>query len=115
MCDDRSKQGKKSRTDARRTSLASSQRSNRRLGEVKKWHGRKPDQRQRILDPATLDVDDSGDIDLSKMPTVAGFDAAQGRSRWWGEIHWESYGQLLYTLEHNLNSTFSLVYSQGGW
>ena len=83
--------------------------------EVKKWYGRTPGQRQRILDPATLDVDDSGDIDLSKMPTVAGFDAAQGRSRWWGEIHWESYGQLLYTLEHNLNSTFSPVYSQGGW
>src|SRR5471032_1731527 len=83
--------------------------------EVKKWYGRTPGQRQRILDPATLDVDDSGDIDLSKMPTVAGFDAAQGRSRWWGEIHWESYGQLLYTLEHNLNSTFSPAYSQGSW
>jgi len=82
--------------------------------ELKKWEQRGPAQRQQILDPRTLEVDDSGEIDLSKMPTVAGFNDAMGRSRWWGEIHWESYGQLLYTLEHNLNATFLSLYSHGG-
>src|SRR5471032_2143518 len=82
--------------------------------ELKKWEQRGPAQRQQILDPRTLEVDDSGEIDLSKMPTVAGFNDAMGRSRWWVEIHWESYGQLLYTLEHNLNATFLSLYSHGG-
>ena len=29
--------------------------------------------------------------------------------RWWGEVHWDSYGPLLCELRHNLNSTFDVL------
>jgi pimeloyl-ACP methyl ester carboxylesterase len=75
--------------------------------EVLKWKNRKPKQRQAILDPSTLEVDDSGDINLSMFSFSDGVDERHARAHWWGEIHWGSYGNLLYTLEHNLNSTFT--------
>lgn len=75
------------------------------LLEVQKWKGRNAAQRQRILEPATLEVDQSGEIELPF--TSAGIDEKGARSHWWGEIHWDSYGELLYTLARNLNSTFS--------
>lgn len=74
--------------------------------EIGKWQERTPKQRQRILDPATLDVDGGGDVDLSDTILKSGFDDARARERWWGEVHWGSYGKLICALEYNLNTTF---------
>lgn len=75
------------------------------LKEVKAWKGRNPIQRQRILDGDTLEVDDSGLIVL--LGDFDGIQAAQMRSRWWGEVHSDSYGPLLTDLHFNLNRTFT--------
>jgi hypothetical protein len=74
------------------------------LNEVKAWKNRPPAQRQRILDGDTLEVDDSGLIVLPRDPE--GLEAEQMRSRWWGEVHSDSYGALLADLHLNLNNTF---------
>jgi len=76
---------------------------------VKKWNGRNPSQRQYVLAPDTLEVDDGGEIDPSLLSAFDGLDKALAQARWWGEIHWDSYGQLLTTLEHNLNKTFLIL------
>ncbi len=70
------------------------------------WDEFTPAQRQQILDPAKLEVDGAGEIDLQSFACLDGIHEAQARERGWGEVHWDSYGTLLYTLEHNLNSTF---------
>lgn len=75
------------------------------LNEVAKWKNRNAAQRQRILSPSTLEVDEKGEIDLP-IGYSGGIDEKGARSHWWGEIHWDSYGKLLYTLAKNLNSTF---------
>lgn len=74
------------------------------INEVKAWKNRSPAQRQRILDGDTLEVDDSGLIVL--LGDFDGIQAAQMRSRWWGEVHSDSYGPLLTDLHFNLNRTF---------
>jgi pimeloyl-ACP methyl ester carboxylesterase len=74
------------------------------LSEVKAWKNRSPAQRQRILDGDTLEVDDTGLIILPRDPE--GLEAAQMRTRWWGEVHSDSYGPLLADLHLNLNNTF---------
>ncbi len=72
------------------------------LSEASKWSKRTPDIRQKILDAGTLEVDPSGDI--QEIPARSNEDTC--RTRGWGEIHADSYGGLLSTLEENLNSTF---------
>jgi pimeloyl-ACP methyl ester carboxylesterase len=68
------------------------------------WKDRNPAQRQRILDGDTLEVDDSG---LISLPDDAnGMTIDHLRTRWWGEVHADSYGPLLAALQTNLNSTF---------
>jgi pimeloyl-ACP methyl ester carboxylesterase len=75
------------------------------LSEAKAWSNRDPSQRQRILDGKTLEVDDHGTI------VVPGnyFPLAKKEmfNRGWGELHWDSYGELLCELQRNLNSTFT--------
>jgi len=74
------------------------------LNEAEKWSKRSPAIRQRILDADTLEVDPSGEIlEIPKRSNVS-----TCRARGWGEIHADSYGGLLFTLEENLNSTFKV-------
>lgn len=72
------------------------------LSEARKWKKRSPKARQKILDPATLEVDDSGDI---VIPPCS-IDPKEMRKRGWGEIHSDSYGELLFTLQSHLDRTF---------
>jgi len=74
------------------------------LNEASKWSKRTPDIRQKILDGDTLEVDPSGDID--DIPSRS--NEATCRDRGWGEIHADSYGKVLSTLEENLNCTFKV-------
>ena len=80
------------------------------LGEASKWSKRTPAVRQRILDADTLEVDPTGEIE--KIPSC--LDEATCRDRGWGEIHSDSYGELLQTLEENLNSTFQFSFATHG-
>lgn len=75
------------------------------LNEAATWEKRNPRQRQRILDGDTVEVDDSGTIDTDDEGSADDFDVAP-RARWWGELHWDSYGELLVDLQGNLNRTF---------
>lgn len=79
------------------------------LDEAKLWSKRSPTQRQKILDPDTLDVDDSGRLGGSSDVRVE-FNAAVMKERGWGQIHCSSYGLLLAELELHLNSVFSSVW-----
>lgn len=78
------------------------------LEEAGIWEKRDPVVRQQILDGDTLEVDDRGMI---KMPDdKKGAQADQMRKRWWGEVHWSSYGDLLCQLHENLNKTFTQAF-----
>ncbi|QNA88345.1 alpha/beta hydrolase [Massilia sp. Dwa41.01b] len=74
------------------------------LREAKMWDGRGPAVRQQILDGDTLEVDNTGLIEPSGE--MEGMTVEQLRNRWWGEVHWSSYGPLLCELQSKLNSTF---------
>lgn len=75
------------------------------LREAAAWKTRDPALRQQILDGDTLEVDDSGLIEIPDDDSQ-GSQAAHMRTRWWGEVHWASYGPLLCELQRNLNTTF---------
>ncbi|MFL6634208.1 MAG: esterase/lipase family protein [Massilia sp.] len=75
------------------------------LREATAWKARDPVLRQKILDGDTLEVDDSGLIQIPDDDSQ-GSQAAHMRTRWWGEVHWASYGPLLCELQRNLNTTF---------
>jgi pimeloyl-ACP methyl ester carboxylesterase len=70
------------------------------------WKRRDPATRQQLLDPATLEVDMRGDIDLPPEARQYGMTETEVRDRGWGEVHWDSYGALLYGLHVGLNHTF---------
>ena len=82
--------------------------------EWKKWEQRKAAQRQRILDPAILEVDDGGSFSLADAGEVPGFDDAMAHTRGWGEVYWNSYGKLIGSLQHNLNRTYQRLHADGG-
>lgn len=73
------------------------------------WAKRKPDLRQKILDGDTLDVDNGGLIETPHDYAVI-YDPAILKERGWGEVHSDSYGQLLRELELHLNSVLSAMY-----
>lgn len=75
------------------------------LNEATIWKSRNPAQRQRILDGETVEVDPRGKIEIPDDDS-AGSTARAMRRRWWGELHWDSYGDLLVDLHLNLNQTF---------
>jgi pimeloyl-ACP methyl ester carboxylesterase len=70
------------------------------------WKSRDPVTRQKVLDSETLEVDDSGEINLPLEARNYGTTEGEVRDRHWGEVHWDSYGNLLYGLEVWLNHTF---------
>lgn len=91
------------------------------LSEAKTWERRTPADRQRILNGATLEVDPTGEIG-SLWDTDTGqnlLSPEDARERGWGEIHWSSYGTLLFDLQRTLNVTFRLLHGTpslgGNW
>jgi pimeloyl-ACP methyl ester carboxylesterase len=72
------------------------------------WRKRDPSTRQGLLNAGTLEVDDRGDISLPLEARNYGMLEKEVRERYWGEVHWDSYGALLYGLEVGLNHTFEL-------
>jgi pimeloyl-ACP methyl ester carboxylesterase len=72
------------------------------------WHNRKARARQLVLDPTTLEVDADGEISLPVEARNYGMLEKEVRDRCWGEVHWDSYGGLLYALYVGLNHTFEL-------
>jgi pimeloyl-ACP methyl ester carboxylesterase len=64
--------------------------------------------RQNILDPKTVEVDTRGEIHLPLDARNYGTTEAEVRQRWWGEVHSDSYGGLLYGLHVGLNHTFEM-------
>ena len=78
------------------------------MREAGVWKYRSPAFRQRILDPPPPEVDDSGEIDLALFAFADGLHEGPLRKQSWGEIHWSTYGDLLVTLENNLNTTFTV-------
>ncbi|WP_426336669.1 esterase/lipase family protein [Pseudoduganella sp. R-31] len=80
------------------------------LKEAKKWKARDGAARQRILHGQTLDVDDTGEINIAPDGNGRAISVDIARERGWGEIHADSYGLLLSTLHVYLNSAFRAVY-----
>jgi pimeloyl-ACP methyl ester carboxylesterase len=78
------------------------------LKTAHKWKNLGPVRRQQILDAKTLEVDNRGDIHLPLEARNYGTTEAEVRQRWWGEVHWDSYGRLLYGLHVGLNHTFEM-------
>lgn len=72
------------------------------------WTSRNGKTRQKILDPRTLEVDNRGDISLPKEARDYGMVEDEVRERRWGEVHWDSYGILLCSLDIRLNHTFEM-------
>jgi pimeloyl-ACP methyl ester carboxylesterase len=72
------------------------------------WKKRDPKTRQKIFDAETLVVDDGGEINLPLEARNYGLVEKEIRARHWGEVHWESYGDLLFGLHVNLNHTFEM-------
>jgi pimeloyl-ACP methyl ester carboxylesterase len=78
------------------------------LKTARKWKGFDPKTRQKILNGRTLEVDNRGDIHLPLEARNYGTTETEVRQRWWGEVHWDSYGGLLYGLHVGLNHTFDM-------
>jgi pimeloyl-ACP methyl ester carboxylesterase len=76
--------------------------------EARLWKNRDPQTRQLILDANTLEVDNRGDISLPEEASRYGTTREEVRKRGWGEVHWDSYGKLLYGLYIGLNHTFEM-------
>lgn len=72
--------------------------------EVWKWNRRNPKDRQNILDPDAVEVDDSGTVDIP-LDWVT-HQSGVARERGWSAVLWSSYGEFLFKLQMNLNSTF---------
>jgi pimeloyl-ACP methyl ester carboxylesterase len=72
------------------------------------WKNRNPRTRQLILDASTLEVDEDGEVKLPLGARNYGTTEAEVRKRFWGEVHWESYGNLLYGLQVGLNHSFEV-------
>lgn len=76
------------------------------LWDALAWDQLEPGQRQQVLDPDTLEVDDSGEPHIRHDKWGLHIHPQQARERWWGELHAGSYIDLLCALETRLNQTF---------
>jgi hypothetical protein len=72
------------------------------------WKNRDAALRQKIFDAPTLEVDEGGDISLPLEARNYGLLEREVRKFYWGEVHWESYGNLLYAMHVGLNHTFEM-------
>lgn len=70
------------------------------------WAAVSPEDRQKLFDGPTLEVDTRGPIAL--LDSVEGYqlDETTMRKQGWGEVHADSYGVLLHALQTRLNQTF---------
>jgi pimeloyl-ACP methyl ester carboxylesterase len=78
------------------------------ISTARLWRSRDPGTRQQILDRETLEVDTRGAIDLPGEASQYGATEGEVRKYGWGEVHWDSYGKLLYGLYIGLNHTFEM-------
>jgi pimeloyl-ACP methyl ester carboxylesterase len=76
------------------------------LWDAFSWDRLKPRERQLLLDPDTLEVDDEGPAHIPHGDGRLHIHPELARQRWWGELHADSYGGLLCALETRLNRTF---------
>ncbi|WP_373990119.1 esterase/lipase family protein [Duganella sp. BuS-21] len=79
------------------------------LDEAGRWKARDASTRQKILDGDTLEVDPNGPIPRGLATDGFVWDEDVAKQRGWGEIHADSYGLLLVTLQRSLNRTFRFV------
>jgi pimeloyl-ACP methyl ester carboxylesterase len=70
------------------------------------WDDYSPKRRQLLLDGPTLEVDGSGPIFLPACQDEYVLTEEELRRRGWGEVHADSYGELLVALETRLNHSF---------
>jgi pimeloyl-ACP methyl ester carboxylesterase len=70
------------------------------------WSDFTPEDRQRLFDGPTLEVDCDGAITLPEPVDGYVLTEAEVRQRGWGEVHADSYGFLLHALQTRLNQTF---------
>ncbi|WP_229483474.1 esterase/lipase family protein [Massilia horti] len=73
------------------------------------WDRLTPERRQRLFNPDTLEVDDSGPAHIAHGDGRYHVNPVDVRQRWWGELHADSYGALLCGLETRLNEVFTPV------
>jgi len=66
------------------------------------WKKRSPRERQLILHPDYVEVDESGELDIANCH----LERSVMRERGWGEIFNGSYGTLLFELQSHLEMTF---------
>jgi pimeloyl-ACP methyl ester carboxylesterase len=66
------------------------------------WQKRSPRERQFILHPDYVEVDESGELDIANCH----LERSVMRERGWGEIFNGSYGTLLFELQSHLEMTF---------
>jgi pimeloyl-ACP methyl ester carboxylesterase len=78
------------------------------MNAARAWRKRDPSTRQRLLNGKSLEVDDTGEISLPLEARNFGILEKEVRERRWGEVHWGSYGGLLYGLHIGLNHTFEM-------
>jgi pimeloyl-ACP methyl ester carboxylesterase len=76
------------------------------LRASRNWDRFTPKQRQMLLDPATLEVDNGGPVVMPDPEDGYVLTKADVRERGWGSVHADSYGALLYGLQTRLNQTF---------
>lgn len=62
--------------------------------------------RQLLFDPATLEVDDGGPVVVPDPDDGYRLTEEEVRQRGWGEVHADSYANLLLALQMRLNQTF---------
>jgi pimeloyl-ACP methyl ester carboxylesterase len=70
------------------------------------WEKRSPQDRQRLFDGPTLEVEEGGAVMLPDPVDGYVLTEADVRQRGWGEVHADSYGLLLHALQTRLNQTF---------
>jgi pimeloyl-ACP methyl ester carboxylesterase len=70
------------------------------------WDVRAPVDRQRLLDPDTLEVDDRGPVHVVHGLHRYHIDRRDVLDRGWGEVYADSYAGLLCALQTRLNRTF---------
>lgn len=70
------------------------------------WDRLTPKERQLLLDPPTLEVDDSGPVFVPEAEDGYLLTEQELRQRGWGEVYADPYGGLLFALQMRLNQTF---------
>lgn len=78
------------------------------LMAASQWEQRDAALRQKIFERASLEVDDGGSIQLPPDARNYGMTEKEVRERFWGEVHWDSYGPLLHSLQVRLNHSFEM-------